>query len=92
MDIVDRRLNPKAKSLGNRQRFLRRAKNEIRESVRDEELPTEATRRKLAANDLLRGPAGVLFRHGGRSSSGERFIPDQEVRFDVSPRNMNLGR
>jgi uncharacterized sporulation protein YeaH/YhbH (DUF444 family) len=25
MDIVDRRLNPKAKSLGNRQRFLRRA-------------------------------------------------------------------
>ena len=35
MDIVDRRLNPKAKSLGNRQRFLRRAKAEIRESVRD---------------------------------------------------------
>lgn len=35
MDIIDRRLNPKAKSLGNRQRFLRRAKAEIRESVRD---------------------------------------------------------
>ena len=35
MDIVDRRLNPKAKSLGNRQRFLRRAKAEIRESVRE---------------------------------------------------------
>ena len=35
MDIIDRRLNPKAKSLGNRQRFLRRAKAEIRESVRE---------------------------------------------------------
>jgi uncharacterized sporulation protein YeaH/YhbH (DUF444 family) len=35
MHIVDRRLNPKAKSLGNRQRFLRRARTEIRESVRD---------------------------------------------------------
>ncbi|HXF54941.1 MAG TPA: YeaH/YhbH family protein [Hyphomicrobiaceae bacterium] len=35
MHIIDRRLNPKAKSLGNRQRFLRRARAEIRESVRD---------------------------------------------------------
>ncbi len=35
MDIVDRRLNPKAKSLGNRQRFLRRAKGEIRDAVKD---------------------------------------------------------
>jgi len=35
MHIVDRRLNPKAKSFGNRQRFLRRAKAEIREAVRD---------------------------------------------------------
>jgi uncharacterized protein len=35
MHIVDRRLNPKAKSLGNRQRFIRRAKAEIKEAVRD---------------------------------------------------------
>lgn len=35
MQIVDRRLNPKSKSLGNRQRFLRRAKSEIREAVKD---------------------------------------------------------
>lgn len=35
MHIVDRRRNPKSKSLGNRQRFLRRAKSEIREAVRD---------------------------------------------------------
>jgi uncharacterized sporulation protein YeaH/YhbH (DUF444 family) len=35
MNIVDRRLNPKSKSLGNRQRFLRRAKADIREAVKD---------------------------------------------------------
>ena len=35
MNIVDRRLNPKGKSLGNRQRFVRRAKADIREAVRD---------------------------------------------------------
>ena len=35
MNIVDRRLNPKAKSLGNRQRFIRRAKGEIRAAARD---------------------------------------------------------
>ena len=35
MNIVDRRLNPKAKSLGNRQRFIRRAKAEIRSAARE---------------------------------------------------------
>lgn len=35
MNIVDRRLNPKSKSLGNRQRFMRRAKADIRDAVRD---------------------------------------------------------
>ncbi len=35
MHIVDRRLNPKSKSLGNRQRFIRRAKAEIREAVNE---------------------------------------------------------
>ena len=46
MHIVDRRLNPKAKSLGNRQRFLRRAKAEIREAVRD-----SLSKRKVADVD-----------------------------------------
>ncbi|MBI1384513.1 MAG: DUF444 family protein [Rhizobiales bacterium] len=35
MHIVDRRLNPKSKSLGNRQRFMRRAKAHIREAVHE---------------------------------------------------------
>jgi hypothetical protein len=48
--------------------------------------------RVQVGSDQLRGPAGVLFVNGGNSMSGERFVPDQEVRFDVTPRNMNLGR
>lgn len=34
MHIIDRRLNSKSKSLGNRQRFIRRAKADIRESIK----------------------------------------------------------
>lgn len=35
MHIIDRRLNPKSKSLGNRQRFVRRARAHIRDAVTD---------------------------------------------------------
>ncbi|MCP5363979.1 MAG: YeaH/YhbH family protein [Hyphomicrobiales bacterium] len=35
MHIIDRRLNPKGKSLGNRQRFVRRGKADIREAVKN---------------------------------------------------------
>jgi hypothetical protein len=50
------------------------------------------TLRVQVAKAMLRGPAGILFRHAGTSHSGERFVPDQEIRFDVAPRNLNLGR
>ncbi|AHJ62280.1 Glycosyltransferase [Granulibacter bethesdensis] len=35
MNIVDRRLNPRGKSLANRQRFIRKARRQIMEAVRD---------------------------------------------------------
>jgi prepilin-type N-terminal cleavage/methylation domain-containing protein len=50
------------------------------------------TIRVEAASPLVRGPASALFAHGGTSRSGERWVPDQEVRLEISPRNMNLGR
>jgi type II secretory pathway pseudopilin PulG len=50
------------------------------------------TVRVQAANATLRGPAGTLFTKGGTSRGGDRFVPDQEIRFEVSPRNLNLGR
>lgn len=34
--FIDRRLNPKDKSLGNRQRFLKRAREELKRSLRDQ--------------------------------------------------------
>jgi Tfp pilus assembly protein PilW len=50
------------------------------------------TIRVEAASSALRGPAGVLFRNGGTSRAAGRWVPDQEIRFQVSPRNLNLGR
>ena len=40
----------------------------------------------------LRGPAGPLFTRGGTSKGGFKWVPDQEIRFDISPRNLNLDR
>ena len=50
------------------------------------------TLRVQAALASLRGPAGLLFMRGGTSTSSTRYVPDQEVRFDITPRNMNLAR
>lgn len=41
---------------------------------------------------MLRGPAGILFTNGGLANAAGRSVPDLEVQFDVSPRNMNLKR
>jgi len=51
-----------------------------------------ATIRVQAALAAMRGPAGTLFLKGGTARGGSRLIPDQEVVFDVTPRNLNLGR
>jgi hypothetical protein len=40
----------------------------------------------------LRGPTGTFFLRGGTASGGERYIPDQEISFEVTPRNLNFGR
>jgi len=50
------------------------------------------TMRVQAALAELRGPAGVLFMHAGTSTSAERLVPDQEIQFSITPRNMTLGR
>lgn len=48
--------------------------------------------RVQVASSELRGPAGLLFRNAGTAPGGNRLVPDQEIRFDVTPRNFNLGR
>ena len=39
----------------------------------------------------LRGTS-ALFARPGQGRAGDRLVPDQEVRIDVTPRNLNLGR
>ena len=74
MQIVDRRLNPKAKSLGNRQRFLRRAKAEIREAIKDSlksrrVAEAEGSERVTIRSKSLREPTFSLGRNTGRRNS-----------------------
>jgi hypothetical protein len=45
-----------------------------------------------AAKASLRGPTGTLFTRGGNSRTGEQFVPDHEIKFDVTARNLSLGR
>ena len=45
------------------------------------------TMRLQAAADEVRG-TGALFTRPGRSTSGESYVPDYEVTFDIAPRNM----
>jgi hypothetical protein len=47
------------------------------------------TIRVESANAALRGPASVLFANGGTSKSASKWLPDRQVTFQVSPRNMN---
>jgi hypothetical protein len=35
---------------------------------------------------------GALFANPGTATNASRTVPDQSIRFDVTPRNMNLGR
>lgn len=48
--------------------------------------------RAQVSNPRFRGPTGSLFTRGGTSTGGERYLPDQEIKFDVTPRNLNFGR
>ena len=83
MHIVDRRLNPKAKSLGNRQRFLRRAKHEIREAVRD-------TLRKRKVSDVD-GGEDVRIRSKSLREPNFGFGREQGERDYVLPGNKEFA-
>ena len=46
------------------------------------------TLRVQASDPSLRGMAGRFFRRSGTSLGGQRFVPDHEIRFDITPRNL----
>ncbi|CAA7613592.1 YeaH/YhbH family protein [Magnetospirillum sp. UT-4] len=67
MNIIDRRLNPKGKSLANRQRFLRRARQQILKAVR--EASGERSITDIAGGERISIPADGLKEPGFRRSS-----------------------
>lgn len=77
MNITDRRLNPKAKSLGNRQRFIRRAKSEIRTAAREALKKRKIT--EVEGSQTISIPAKSLnepsFGLGGDSGSRDFVLP-----------------
>jgi uncharacterized protein len=92
--FIDRRLNPKGKSLANRQRFLRRARAQIREAVqkslKDAAVADIGKERKIKIS--TKGTKEPRFRHDPKSG-GERdfvlpgnkeFIPGDEIKKPLS--------
>ena len=74
--FIDRRLNPKGKSLGNRQRFLRRARTQIREAVqkslKDSAVADLAKDRKIKIS--TRGTKEPRFRLDPKSAGERDFV------------------
>jgi uncharacterized sporulation protein YeaH/YhbH (DUF444 family) len=90
MNIVDRRPNPKGKSLSNRQRFLARARSEVKAAVQ------EALRKRKVADVEhgekvaipTRGIAEPIFHHNARTGRTEHVVSGNKeyVRGDEIPR------
>lgn len=77
MHIIDRRRNPQGKSLSNRQRFLRRAKQQVTEAVR--QASSERRIRDVADGERIVIPADGLreprFRHDPETGHQEGVVP-----------------
>src|SRR5438045_8969744 len=90
MNVVDRRPNPKGKSLSSRQRFLSRARVEVKSAVQ------EALRKRKVADVEhgekvaipTRGISEPIFHHNRRTGKTDHIIPGNKeyVRGDEIPR------
>jgi prepilin-type N-terminal cleavage/methylation domain-containing protein len=52
----------------------------------------KATIRVQAASASLRGTDPARFKNAGTASGGDRYVPDYQMQFEVTPRNLNLTR
>lgn len=80
-NFIDRRLNPKDRSLGNRQRFLKRVHDELKRSIRD-----QVKSDKIADVDAAhgvpvpkRGADEPGFRHSIGSGERDHVLPGNET-------------
>lgn len=55
-------------------------------------LRVQTSNRSLRGSGSLAVGPDALFTNAGTAVSLARAVPDSAIRFDVSPRNMNLGR
>ncbi len=90
MNVIDRRLNPKGKSHGNRQRFLRRVRQEVKEAVRTASAGRNVgdvaqTERIGISTERLREP---VFRKTARHGTHSYALPGNKtyVRGDRIPK------
>lgn len=78
--LIDRRLNPRDKSLGNRQRFLRRARRQIREAVdkavSERDVADAGQGGKISIPS--KGISEPRFRHSRSGGNHERVFPGNE--------------
>jgi len=100
--FIDRRLNPKGKSLGNRQRFLRRARTQIREAVqrslKDAAVADIAKDRKVRIS--TKGTQEPRFRLDPRSGGehdfvlpgNKEFMPGDEIKKPPSGDGSGRGK
>ncbi len=78
--LIDRRLNPRDKSLGNRQRFLRRARRQIKEAVdkavNERDVADAGKGGKISIPS--KGIGEPRFRHSHTSGDHERVFPGNQ--------------
>jgi len=77
MHIVDRRLNPSGKNLANRQRFMRRAKSQIRKAVH-ESSASRSIKDADAGGEVVLPAQGVhepSFRRSGNGGIRDHLLP-----------------
>ncbi|MBB3962866.1 YeaH/YhbH family protein [Rhizobium metallidurans] len=76
-NFIDRRLNPKDKSLGNRQRFLKRARDELKRAIKDQ-IKSDKIADVDAAHGVpmpARGAGEPTFRSSPTSGNREHVLP-----------------
>lgn len=95
MNVIDRRLNPKGKSLANRQRFLRRARQQILKAVR--EASGERSITDIANGEHISIPMDGLreptFRRSGQGGVRDFVVPGNKeyVEGDLIPKPPSGG-
>ena len=94
-NIIDRRLNQGQKNLGNRQRFIRKAKNQIKKAIKD-----NIQNRKIGdtvSGENVKIPIDNIneptFGHDWNTGTSKRVLPGNKdfVPQDAIPRPKNNG-